>query len=109
MSDDQHKSKTESCGNDGAVESLESQNQASHPSHSPLEISPKTARFPHSHSSGDEGGWKSGKPKAGFPLSHRHEFLSLNAQKPDRGRASPSAERGAPRRLNRVVVVDREK
>src|SRR5215469_10282693 len=31
------------------------------------------ARFPHFHSSGDEGGWKSGKPKAGFPLSHRPE------------------------------------
>jgi hypothetical protein len=30
----------------------------------------RRARFPHSHSSDDEGGWKSGKPKAGFPLSH---------------------------------------
>ena len=35
----------------------------------------KQARFPHSHSSDDEGGWKSGKPKAGFPLSHRPESL----------------------------------
>jgi hypothetical protein len=40
-----------SCGNDGAVESLENQNQVFHPSHRPLEIAP---RFPHSHSSDDE-------------------------------------------------------
>ena len=38
---------------------------------SPWKSRQKAARFPHSHSSGDEGGWKSGKPKAGFPLSHR--------------------------------------
>jgi len=31
------------------------------------------ARFPHFHSSDDEGGCKSGKPKAGFPLFHRLE------------------------------------
>src|SRR5262245_53764903 len=42
---------------------------------SPLEISPTAARFPHSHSSDDEGGWKSGKPKAGFPPFHRPESL----------------------------------
>jgi hypothetical protein len=30
-----------SCGNDGAVESLENQKQVFHPSHSSLEISPK--------------------------------------------------------------------
>jgi hypothetical protein len=34
-------------------------------------------RFPHSHSFDDEGGWKSGKPKPGFPLSHRPDALSL--------------------------------
>src|SRR5260370_8756496 len=42
-------------------------------------VTPKSrqrrARFPHSHSFDDEGGWKSGKPKAGFPLSHRLGFL----------------------------------
>jgi hypothetical protein len=43
--------KKQSCGNDGAVESLENQNQVFHPSHRPLEIAP---RFPHSHSSGDD-------------------------------------------------------
>jgi hypothetical protein len=43
--------KNQSCGNDGAVESLENQPQVFHPSHRPLEIAP---RFPHSHSSEDE-------------------------------------------------------
>ena len=46
--------RTESCGNDGAVESLENQNQVFHSSHRPLEIAPTAARFPHSHSSDDE-------------------------------------------------------
>src|SRR5947208_7409580 len=51
----------------------------------------KPARFPHSHSSGDEGGWKSGKPKAGFPLSHRLDSSLYQRTKPLGGRASPSA------------------
>lgn len=42
---------------------------------SPWKSRQRPARFPHFHSSGGEGGWKSGKPKAGFPLSHRPEFL----------------------------------
>ena len=50
----QNTTQEESCGNAGAVESVESQNQVFHPSHRPLEISPTAARFPHSHSSGDE-------------------------------------------------------
>ena len=36
----------ESCGNAGAVESVESQKQASPSSHSPLEISPRTGEIP---------------------------------------------------------------
>jgi hypothetical protein len=36
----------ESCGNGGAVESVESQNQASPSFHSPLEISPKAGEIP---------------------------------------------------------------
>lgn len=53
MSHDQkaQNDKKQSCGNDGAVESLENQNQVFHSSHRPLEIAP---RFPHSHSSGDD-------------------------------------------------------
>jgi DNA replication protein DnaC len=60
----------------------------------------KAARFPHFHSSGDEGGWKSGKPKAGFPLSHRPECIWRSSRKtePRAGFALRPAA-GAPRRL----------
>ena len=75
-----------SCGNDGTVESVESQKRASHPSRRPLEI-PPTPRDSHiptvpttiSPALGKKqfflscGRWKSGKPNAGFPLSHRPE------------------------------------
>ena len=43
--------------------------QVSHPSHRPLEISP-TARDSHIPTARLRPGWKSGKPRAGFPLSH---------------------------------------
>jgi hypothetical protein len=51
------------------VESVENRKQVSHPSHRPLEISP-TARDFHIPTARLRPGWKSGKPKAGFPLSH---------------------------------------
>ncbi len=38
---------------------------------SPLEISPKAGEIPTFPQLRRLGGWKSGKPKAGFPLSHR--------------------------------------
>src|SRR6185369_4383632 len=66
----------------------------------PWESRQRQARFPHSHSSDDEGGCKSGKPRAGFPLSHRPEFLFM---KPGKQRAAGY------RPLLRVVVVAREK
>src|SRR5579862_2351561 len=93
----------ESCGNAGAVESVESQKQASPSSHSPLEISPRTGEIPtFPQLRREAGGWKSGKPKAGFPLSHRHESLSPGTKNPGRGRASPSARRRALRAALRV-------
>ena len=61
----------ESCGNGGAMESVESQKQASPSFHSPLEISPKSRRDSHIPTAPATTPWKSGKPKAGFPLSHR--------------------------------------
>ena len=75
---------------------------------SPLEISPKAARFPHSHSSDDEGGWKSGKPNAGFPLSHRPEDYigNINNTALAGYRPPPPA---ALRAASRAVVADREK
>jgi len=56
---------------------------------SPLEISPKAREIPTFPNSGHKGGWKSGKPRAGFPLSHRPGF-TLSRTKKQRGRASPS-------------------
>jgi hypothetical protein len=62
-------SQTKGCGSDGAVESLEKQKPLFHPSHRSLEISPK-ARDSHTPTAPASTAWKSGKPKAGFPLSH---------------------------------------
>src|SRR5258708_8510598 len=88
---------TESCGNDGAVETVESQRQASPCFHSPLEISPRAGEIPTFPQLRRRGGWKSGKPKTGFPLSHRHPFLQ---KRKDRSRAGfarrPAAVRFPP-------------
>jgi hypothetical protein len=54
----------------------------------PWKSRPRQARFPHSHSVGGEGGWKSGKPKTGFPLSHRHESSLFNTEHKHHERAS---------------------
>ena len=53
-----------------AVETVESQKQASHRSHSAWK---SLARFPHSHRAG--GAWKSAKPNAGFTLSHLLSYI----------------------------------
>jgi hypothetical protein len=56
-------------GNAGAMESVEKQKQLFPSFHSPLEISQK-ARDSHIPTAWRRPGWKSGKPKSGFPLSH---------------------------------------
>jgi hypothetical protein len=61
--------KGKGCGNDGPVESVEKQRQLSHAYHRPLEISQR-ARDSHIPTARLRPGWKSGKPEAGFPLSH---------------------------------------
>jgi hypothetical protein len=48
---------------------MEKQEQLFHPFHRPLGISP-TARDSHIPTARLRPGWKSGKPNAGFPLSH---------------------------------------
>jgi hypothetical protein len=63
-----------SCGNGGAVESVEIQKQDFPSSHRSLEISQRQ-RDSHIPTAPTTRPWKSGKPKAGFPLSHSH--LSL--------------------------------
>src|ERR1700732_1057901 len=59
----------------------------------------------------EAGGWKSGKPKAGFPLSHRHESPFSRNLNPAAGGLRPPPTAGASRRpkSQRVVVIDREK
>src|SRR5260370_39759674 len=76
------------CGNDGALESLENQRQVFHPSQRSLEISQRrrdfhiptgTAVSPHLQTK-NSGLWKSGNPKAGFPLSHSPGSLRRKEQ-----------------------------
>ena len=56
-------------GNAGSMESVEKQKQLFPSFHSPLGISPKE-RDSHIPTAWHRPGWKSGKPKRGFPLSH---------------------------------------
>ena len=56
-------------GNDGSMEGEEKHKQLSLAFHSPLEISPTTRDSP-IPTAWHRPGWKSGKPKSGFPLSH---------------------------------------
>jgi hypothetical protein len=69
--------KKESCGNAGPVESEESQEQASHSFHESLGNPANPSEIPTFPQLRPRGGWESGKPNPGFPLSHRHEtYLS---------------------------------
>jgi hypothetical protein len=71
---------------------------------SPLEISPTAARFPHSHSPGDEanGKMENQTQVSHFPTATNPIFLSHQKARPAAGlRPSPQSYR--------VVVVDREK
>jgi len=59
------------------MDAVENQKQVSHRVHSPWKS--QRARFPHFHRLGYA--WKSGKPKAGFPLSHLLFLLKNPTQK----------------------------
>jgi hypothetical protein len=75
------------------VESVESQKQASHSFHESLgNLAKRRARFPHSHSAGDEGDGKveNQKQVSHFPTAPR---IIWRKQKSQGGRASPSARR----------------
>src|SRR5450432_3769554 len=69
------------------MDAEENQRQVFLRAHSPWKS--QTTRFPHSHSRCSA--WKSGKPKAGFPLSH-WLFLLFNQIK----KGNPAADRFAP-------------
>src|SRR5260370_35305508 len=78
----------EGRGNAGLMDNEENQRQVSLVAHSPWKS--QTARFPHSPRPAHP--WKSGKPKAGFPLSHWLPF----SLKPKPKKGGPAADRFAP-------------
>src|SRR3989442_7847342 len=59
---------------------------------SPLGISPKAGEIPTFPQRRRRGGWKSGKPKAGFPLSHRLVFSLSDKQMEAAGLLPPPAQ-----------------
>jgi hypothetical protein len=81
------------------VESVEKQKQLSPASHRPLGISPRT-RDSHIPTAQLRPGWKSGKPKAGFPLSHTGlaTTITIEISKPK------TEERSRPLRCFRLVI-----
>jgi hypothetical protein len=88
----------ESCGNGGAVESVESQNQASPSFHSPLEISPKAGEIP---TFPQLRRLRGGKVENQNQVSHFPTAFSY-VQKPNGNRrASPPALRVGASRLTR--------
>jgi len=78
--------KPEGRGNAGLLDSEENQRQVSLAAHSPWKS--QKARFPHSHRPGEA--WKSGKPKAGFPLSHLLFFRVKTKSRKEAWRRSAS-------------------
>jgi hypothetical protein len=102
--------KKENCGNDEAVESAESQKQASLSFHEPLGNLAKTARDSHIPTALAAAEWKSGKPKPGFPLSHRHYFLCIGKNN-TKGRALRSTQEleSSCRSQGEIVVVNPKK
>ena len=96
----------EGCGNDGAVESVESQKQASPSFHEPLGNLANSRRDFHistAPTAKADGKVENQEQVFHFPtatVSHISE-----EEKPERGRAS----RSAPPKRQKVIVVDREK
>jgi hypothetical protein len=85
-----------SCGNAGAVESVESQKQAYHPFHEPLGNPAKRRRD--SHISTAPAARADGKVENQKQVSHFPTATNVygsEEQEPGRGRAAPSARRRA--------------
>src|SRR5712692_1559995 len=92
----------ESCGNGGAVESVESQKQASPSFHSPLEISPKAGEIP---TFPQLRRLRRGKVENQKQVSHFPTAFSLFENRTEKRRASPPALRGAASRLPRRALT----
>ena len=71
---------------------------------SPLGISPTAGEIPTFPQRRRRRRWKSGKPKAGFPLSHRPEDILGKPTKSQGGRASPPARQRRPNINERRLV-----
>ena len=86
----------ERCGNGGAVESVESQKQASHAFHEPLGNLAKGRRdshIPTAPTTTADGKVENQKQVSHFPTATN--VYGFQEEKPGRGRASPSARRRA--------------
>ena len=106
------KRKEEGCGNDGAVESVESQKQASPSFHEPLGNLADSRRDSHiSTAPTTKADGKVQNQEQVFHFPTATVSLISEEENQGRGRASPSAAAaGAPRRLSQqVIVVDTEK
>ena len=97
----------EGCGNAGAVESVESQKQASHPFHELLGHLAKRRRDVHipTAQAKRSGKVENQKQVFHFPLPLRDYYPGLLSQT----RRRPSAAAAALRAASGVIVVDREK
>src|ERR1019366_7530074 len=85
-----------SCGNAGAVESVESQKQASPSFHEPLGNLAKRRRDSHiSTAPAASGGGKMANQKEAYHFHTPPNVYGSQEQKPGRGRAAPSARRRA--------------
>jgi hypothetical protein len=98
----------ESCGNAGAVESVESQRQASHSFHEPLGNLAKGRRDSHISTAPATRRMEKWKTKSRFSTFPPPRFPSLKTKTPHRAGYRPPPE-AALRAASRVVVVDREK
>jgi DNA replication protein DnaC len=94
----------ESCGNAGAVESLESQRQAFHPFHEPLGNPAERRRD--SHIPTAPATTAGGKVENQNQVSH---FPTATTSQIEKRKAFSHGERSAPPKHRRVIVVDREK
>jgi len=64
------------------------------------------ARFPHSRQADDESGWKNGKPKPGFPLSHRTILSLSKTEKPVLGFQPRSCDFRTSDESGKIVVPE---
>ena len=101
------------CGNAGAVESVESQKQASPSFHEPLGNLAKRRRDSHistAPTTRADGKVENQKQVSHFPTAPN--LYRSQRQKPSRAgglRPPPGGERSAPPKSQKVIVVDREK